>query len=107
MKYQVIIGTQAKQDLREIYYYVLNNDSEESAVKLLKNIENTMQNLEKLPLRRHIPEELKTTGIKRFLEIHYKPYRIIYEIVNQIVYVHCILDGRQNMQELLANRFLR
>ena len=79
----------------------------DEAKKLLKNLERTYANLEKLPERGHIPEELRGTGIKRFLEIHYKPYRIIYEIIDNIVYLHCVLDGRRNMQELLSNRLLR
>ena len=107
MNYKLLIDPLAKKDIVEIYNYVAFNDSEENAKRLLDNLEKTYLNLEKLPTRGHVPEELKNTGIKRFLEIHYKPYRIIYEIIDNIVYVHCVLDGRRNMQELLSNRLLR
>ena len=63
--------------------------------------------MEEYPERGHIPQELKLTGIKRYLEIHYKPYRIIYEIEKNLVYIHSILDGRRNIQEILAERLLR
>ena len=107
MKYRLLIDPLAKKDIIEIYNYAAINDSAEKAKKLLENLEETYLKLEKLPERGHIPEELRGTGIKRFLEIHYKPYRIIYEIIDNIVYLHCVLDGRRNMQELLSNRLLR
>lgn len=107
MKFKVLIDPQVKQDLIEIFIYVTMNDSPESANKLLDAIEKTCSKLEKLPERGHIPIELRPTGIKRYLEIHYKPYRIIYEIENDLVYIHSILDGRRNIQEILSERLLR
>lgn len=107
MKYKLLIDPLAKRDMIEIYNFVAFNDSPGNAEKLLNNLEKTYKNLESLPGRGHIPQELKNTGIKRFLEIHFKPYRIIYEIIDNIVYVHCVLDGRRNMQEILAERLLR
>ncbi len=107
MKYKVLIDPQAKQDLKEIFIYVSINDNYSSAEKLLNAIEKTCYKLEKFPERGHIPMELRQTGIKKYLEIHYKPYRIIYEIENDLVYIHAVLDGRRNIQELLNERFLR
>lgn len=107
MNYKLLIDPLAKRDIIEIYNYVDLNDSPENADRLLDNLEMTYMNLEKNPERGHIPEELKGTGIKRFLEIHFKPYRIIYEIIDNIVYIHCVLDGRRNIQDILAERLLR
>ena len=107
MKYRVIIDPQAKEDMREIFFYVVINDSLDIANKLLDKLEETCNKLEKYPERGHIPEELRNTGIKRYLEIHYKPYRIIYEIKKNIIYIHSVLDGRRNIQEILSNRILR
>ena len=107
MKYKVIIDLQAKEDMREIFFYVAINDSLEVANKLLDKMEETCYKLERFPERGHIPEELRNTGIKRYLEIHYKPYRIIYEVKSNIIYVHSVLDGRRNIQEILSNRILR
>lgn len=107
MKFKVIFDPQAKLDLREIFLYVAVNDNIQSANKLLDALEETCYKLEKYPDRGHIPPELRTTGIKSYLEIHYKPYRIIYEIENNLVYVHSVVDGRRNIQEILSNRFLR
>ncbi len=107
MKYKVLIDIQAKQDLKEILIYVSLNDSISAANKLLDALENRCYKLEEFPERGHIPIELSDTGIKKYLEIHYKPYRIIYEIENNIIYIHSILDGRRNIQEILSDRILR
>lgn len=107
MKYKVIIDPQAKLDLKDIFIFVSVNDSIQSAYKLLDALEETCLKLERIPERGHIPLELRPTGIKKYLEIHYKPYRIIYEIEKNLIYIHCVIDGRRNIQEVLSNRFLR
>ena len=106
-KYKVIIDPLAKLDLKEIFIFVAINDSIQSANKLLDGLEEACYKLEKYPERGHIPPELRQTGIKNYLEIHYKPYRIIYEIERNLVYIHSVLDGRRNIQEILNNRILR
>ena len=106
-KYKVLIDPQAKQDLKELFIFVALNDGISMADKLLDAIEKTCYKLEEYPERGHIPQELKLTGIKRYLEIHYKPYRIIYEIEKRIIYIHAVLDGRRNIQEILSERLLR
>jgi toxin ParE1/3/4 len=63
--------------------------------------------LEKTPDRGHIPPELERIGVQEFREVFYKPYRIIYQIIGNNVYVHCILDGRRDMQDILQQRVLR
>jgi toxin ParE1/3/4 len=107
MKYKVIIDPRAKLDLKEIFIYVALNDSIQSANKLLDALEETCFKLEKYPERGRIPPELRPTGIKNYIEIHYKPYRIIYEIEKDLIYIHCVIDGRRNIQEILSNRLLR
>lgn len=106
MKYKVLIDPKAKQDLKDIFIYVAINDSLSSANKLLDAIENTCYKLEEYLERGHIPIELRPTGIKKYLEIHFKPYRIIYEIDKSIIYIHSVLDGRRNIQEILSERLL-
>ncbi len=106
-KYKVLIDPLAKQDIKEIFIYVATKDSISTTNKLLDSLEKTCYKLEKLPTRGHIPEELRQTGIKKYLEIHYKPYRIIYDIENNQIYIHCVLDGKRNIQEILSERLLR
>lgn len=107
IKHKVIIDPQAKLDLKEIFIYAAMNDSIQSANKRLDALEETCYKLEKFPERGHVPPELRPTGIKNYLEILYRPYRIIYEIEDNVIYIHSIIDGRRNIQEILSSRFLR
>lgn len=107
MSYQVHIISDAQEDIYEIYQYVANHDSPAQAEKLLNKLEETCLSLSKFPNRGHIPQELKRVAVSDYLEIHYKPYRIIYQIRSKRVYVHCVLDGRRDLEELLRERLLR
>jgi len=57
--------------------------------------------------RENFPPELERIGVYDYREVFFKPYRIIYQISGSEVYVHCVLDGRRDMQTLLQQRLLR
>jgi len=107
MKFKVYIISDAEEDILAIYNYVLINDSEEKAEYLLQKLEETCISLNKLPNRGHVPPELERVGVYNYKEIHFKPYRIIYEVIESKVYIHCVLDGRRSLQELLEKRLLQ
>lgn len=107
MKYKIRITEEAEKDILDIYYYVARTDSEESATRLIDHLEKVCISLADLPARGHIPPELKDIAVKDYLEIHFKPYRIIYQIIDKSIYVHCIVDGRRDMQSLLEHRMIR
>lgn len=107
MKYQVFIIADAEEDIFGIYRYVANNDSIQRAETLLKNLEDKIANLGELANRGNVPPELDRIGIIEYREIHFKPYRIIYQIIESDVYVHCVLDGRRDLEDLLQERLLR
>ena len=107
MKFKVNIVSSAEEDLFEIYQYVFFNDSEVSAEKLYSKLFEKCLSLQEYPNRGHISPELKLLGIDDFRELNYKPYRIIYQIIEKSVFIHCILDGRRDMQKLLQERLIR
>jgi len=107
MKYKVHVISDAEEDVIDIFTYVALHDSADSAKYLLEQIENTCLSLKEYPNRGHIPPELERIGVYNYKEVHFKPYRIIYEIDEREVYIHCVLDGRRSLQELLERRLLR
>ena len=106
-RYRVRIVEDAEQDLVDIYRYVATNNSVDNAEYLLDELESLCLRPAELPLRGHIPPELDRIGVKTYREVHFKPYRVIYEVIGQAVLVHCVLDGRRDMQSLLERRLLR
>ena len=107
MKYKVNFVSDAEEDLFGIYKYVYLNDSEDNAEKLYAKLRDKCLLLQEFPERGHIPPELDLLEVSDFLEIHYKPYRIIYRIIKREVFIHCIIDGRRDIQKLLQERLLR
>jgi len=107
VRFQVHIISEAEEDLFSIYQFVAINDSQERAEKLLTHLEETCLSLRELLNCGHIPPELKHVAVDDYLEIHYKMYRIIYRVISKRVFIHCVLDGRRDLEELLQERLIR
>ncbi len=107
MKFKVHFISDAEDDLFEIYKFIYQNDSEEAAEKLYNKLYQECLTLQVIPGRGRIPPELKLLEIDNYAEILCKPYRIIYQVIEDNVFVHCILDGRRDLQTLLQERLLR
>jgi toxin ParE1/3/4 len=107
MSYRVIILPEAENDVLDIYKYIMQNDSPLGAEYVFEQIQETWLSLSQLPEKGHTPPELERIGVLFYKEVHFKPYRIIYEIDNSSVYIHCVLDGRRELQQLLENRLWR
>ena len=107
MTYTVSIVTDAEEDLFDIYRYAASADSTVKAESLVRKLQELCVSLEELPDRGHVPPELEAIGILDYREVHHGTYRVIYQVVERDVYVHCVLDGRRDLQELLQERLLR
>ncbi len=107
MTYTVSIVADAEDDLFDIYRYVASADSIAKAERLIQILQELCLSLEEFPDRGYIPPELESIGVFDYLEVHYKPYRVIYQLLGNEVFVHCVLDGRRDMQTLLEQRLLR
>ncbi len=107
MEYEVFLTSDAEADILEIYKYVALHDSVNNADHLLQKLKDSCLNLENYPGRGHLPPELERINVREYFEIHFKAYRIIYQIREKKVFIHCVLDGRRNLQDLLQERLLR
>lgn len=106
-KYSVRIVEQAESDLGELIRYIAENDSIASANHLLGKLLATVEALELYPHRGHFVPELLELGIKAHREVHFGPYRVIYEATGRNVLVMLIVDGRRKLQTILERRLLR
>jgi toxin ParE1/3/4 len=107
MRYQVLVVADAEDDIFDIYRYVLSTDGRDRANYVLRKLQETCESLVQMPRRGHNPPELEHVGVRGYREIHFKPYRVIYQIVGRKVFVHCVLDGRRAVQAVLEHRLLR
>lgn len=106
MPFTVLLTDNAAQDLNDLYGYIANHDSPEKADYVLAQIANAFSSLSENPERGAYPKELLALGIREYREVFFKPYRIIYRIMEKNVYVLLIVDGRRNMQAILQQRLL-
>lgn len=106
MLFQVFLTQDAADDLAELYHSIRKHDSAERALYVLDKIEEKVNSLSELPLRGSVPGELLSLGILEYRELFFKPYRLIYRVDDDSVYVLLIADGRRDMQALLTRRLL-
>ena len=102
--FEVLQTEDAQRDLEELYGYIAEYDTAGNAVRVLDRIEKALQSLSTFPERGSRPKELLALGIRDYRQIFFKPYRLIYRIMERRVYVYLIVDGRRDMQTLLARR---
>lgn len=106
MPFEVFLTNDATRDLDELYDYIVSHDGPQKASYVLVQIERVFSRLSEFPERGAHPKEMLALGIHEYREIFFKPYRVIYRVMDKKVYVLLISDGRRDMQTLLQRRLL-
>ncbi len=106
MRHEVFLTEGAQRDLEEICEYIAEHDAPAKADHVLDRIEEVLESLASYPDRGSVPRELQSLGIRDYRQVFFKPYRMIYRVIGRRVYVYVIVDGRRDMQALLARRLL-
>lgn len=105
-RYAVFLTAGAEQDLESIYEYIAEFDSPGNANHVLDRLTKAVEALATFPERGSHPKELLALGIREYRQTFFKPYRVIYRVIDRRVHVYLIADGRRDMQALLARRLL-
>ena len=106
MSRQVLLTRSAERDLECIYDYIAEHDSPQSADYVLDGLLEVVATLSTFPERGAYPPELAALGIREYRQAHFKPYRLIYRVSGEQVFIYLIADGRRDMQTLLSRRML-
>ncbi len=104
MAFQVFLTDDASADLEDLYAYIESHDVPGKADYVLDQMETIFSTLSENPHRGVYLKELLAVGLREYREIFFKPYRIIYRVMAETVYVLLIADGRRDMQTLLQRR---
>ena len=95
-RYEALLTQGEGQDLATIHDYIAEFDCVANANYVLDQLMKAVEALVKYPEKGSDPEELVALGIKEYRQTTFKPYRVIYLVV----------DGCRDMQSLLACRLL-
>lgn len=104
--YEVLLTAGAEQDLESIFDYIAESDSTANAHHVLDKLMKVAQGLAQFPERGSYPKELIALGIKDYRQSTFKPYRLIYRVLGKQVVIYLMVDGRRDMESLLARRLL-
>ena len=102
--YEVLLTEGAEQDLEAIHDYIADFDCATNANYVLDQLMEGVKSLSGYPERGSYPKELSTLGIREYRQIFFKPYRVIYRVMETTVFIYVIADGRRDMQTLLVRR---
>ncbi|MCX5826656.1 MAG: type II toxin-antitoxin system RelE/ParE family toxin [Deltaproteobacteria bacterium] len=101
--YDVRWSETSENDLLSIVEYIAI-ESPYQAYEIFKEIKKRASGLRTFPDRGRIVPELLDQGITLYRELIIVPWRIMYRVSENTVYVLSVLDSRQNVEDILLRR---
>ena len=103
--YEVWWAETAEKDLLSIIEYIARENPLQAS-KIFREIKKRAESLSAFPDRGRIVPELQDQGITLYRELVIGPWRIMYRVSDDIVYVLSVLDSRQNVEDILLTRLI-
>ncbi|AKS06868.1 type II toxin-antitoxin system RelE/ParE family toxin [Pseudomonas trivialis] len=107
MTFKVVILHSAKRDLKEIKSYLIRQFSTSTWQQSYDALKQAMRRVETQPYAGSIPEEIEKLNLSQYRQVVSGMNRIIYEIRDQMIYIHIIADTRKNLQALLLRNLIQ
>lgn len=104
---KVVVLASAEQDLKELRAYIVKNFSRSTWKKTYAKLKESMRNLAMFPYLGAVPEELEAVDLNQYRQILSGMNRVIYEVRQDTVFIHVIVDSRRDMMSFLMVRLLR
>jgi plasmid stabilization system protein ParE len=104
--YKVRWTSNAKEDLLNIIGFI-KEDSPAIARDIYEKIKEKAHSSNLFPFRGRVVPELQKEGITMYRELISSPWRIMYKVDNDTIYIMAIFDSRQNVEELLLQKLIR
>jgi plasmid stabilization system protein ParE len=104
---RVVLLAGAEQDLKELRSYLVKNISRLTWQKTYDQIKVSIGNLATHPYMGVIPDELEALQLAQYRQILASKNRVIYEVRQDTVFIHVIMDTRRDMMSFLMARLVR
>lgn len=95
----------AKNDLFDIIEHI-KNESPSNARTIYRRIREKAKSSNFFPLKGRVVPELQKEGIYLYRELLANPWRIVYKVDNNTVYISAILDSRQDIEDILLKKIM-
>ena len=101
--YEVVWSNRAVTDFEHMIEYIAR-DGPSNAIQVFKKIKEKASSLYTFPERGRVVPELQAQGVRQYRDLIIAPWRVVYRISERSVYVLCVLDSRQNIEDILLQR---
>lgn len=103
----VVMLASAELDLKELRRYIIQNFSQDTWQKTYGKLKETIRNLASFPYFGSIAQELDILNLSQYRQALSGMNRIIYEVGQDVVYIHIIVDNRRDLKSFLMHRLVR
>ncbi|WP_246025040.1 type II toxin-antitoxin system RelE/ParE family toxin [Paraburkholderia dinghuensis] len=97
----------ARIGLDELRSYVVHSFGWEAWRQTSTQIQDTIAHIRQFPESGHVPVELEGFGDDRYRQALSGKNRIIYQLRNETIFIHLVIDARRDLQALLQRIVLR
>lgn len=104
-KYNVRWSDVSERDLDAVIDFIAEDNVDEAMI-ILERLQKKVLSLTVMPERGRIVPELRDQGIFTYRELISEPWRIIYRIAGDVIYVLAVFDSRRNLEDILLDRFI-
>jgi plasmid stabilization system protein ParE len=104
---KIVILESAELDLKDLRSYIVQNFSAATWQKTFRQIKASIRNLASFPGLGSIPDELQTLNLTQYRQVLSGLNRIIYEVRQDTLYVHLVVDSRRDLLTFLLRRLVR
>ncbi len=104
ISYRVILTDDARTDVQDIARFIQKQDGPERAQAFVTAIFEVVSTLEQKPDRGMIVPTLSEVTTPSYRQIWFKPYRIIYRVQGDTVFIMLVVDGRRDLWPLVQSR---
>ena len=104
---KVVLLESAELDLQELRTYIVKNFSAATWQHTYQKLKESIRHLANFPFMGSVPEALESLQLVQYRQTLSGMNRIIYEVRQDTVFIHLIVDTRRDIASVLMRRLIR
>ncbi|WP_349606762.1 MULTISPECIES: type II toxin-antitoxin system RelE/ParE family toxin [Cupriavidus] len=97
----------AEEDLKDLRRYIVKSFGKPIWQETFQTIKDSIRAIQTFPEGGSVPDELADLNPQQYRQVISGMNRIIYEVREEIIYIHITCDTRRDLKTLLSRRLLR